>query len=317
MLLLTMAALAALHVDRALVAGDLDAAVAAAEHAVDFERQLGLADEGWRALDARARVHDAAGRAEAADADRAEVLARAVRLRRGPAPNRGAFFGGGLAEAVGRWPDRAGSRPSPERELALRQGSLWRFGTPPPRSAEERELLHAEAQVAAVRAALHAVSFRGSERSLDEVRAELEPELRQARAARDDALAALEARSPGRAWLWGSLSAEPQPVAGPPPPDAAPVEVAVYCPELADPSAPTPMEPALLAAALLDIARGAPPAAARPTLAELAALDLGGAHVTHPACPSQEGLRDALLLAGAASVTAVEPPAKGPRGKGR
>ena len=305
-----LSALAALHVDRALAAGDAEAAALAAEHAIGFERQLGLADEGWRALDARARVHAAAGRTVEAQADRREVVIRMLRWRRASARVRDPLFPRGPSAAIAAMPRPLDGPPSAalERDVGLRQPGLQRFGEPRPRGAEEAAVAHAETEVQAVRDALHAVSFRGSERGLDEVRAELEPRLRQARAGRDDALTALVAVNPRRAWLWGAAvepSFVPQPV-------RRKLHVDVFCPE----SAPTAQAPAPrgreLAVLLAAVAAGAsPPGTDRATLAELADLDLEGTAVTWPACASRDSdLRTAFWLAGAATVEPLPRPAR-------
>jgi tetratricopeptide (TPR) repeat protein len=293
-----LAALAALHVDRALAAGDLAAAEQAAEHAIDFERQLGLADEGWRALDARARVHDRAGRSDDARADRREVFARALRLRRGPAPIEDPFFPRTLSDAAAAFPPGvAGEAPGPlDRDVALRQAGLRRFGEPRPRSPEEQALVDAEADVDAARAALHAVSFGGSERPLDEVRSEIEPRLRAARDARDAALAALVAVDPRRAWLRGAAIERPQTV-GPP---ARSLDVDVACPGSAPPEAARRSLDDATAAEIAAVAGGATPPASSPSLMELPDLDVAGAEVRWPPCRGlDDDVRLGLWLAGA------------------
>lgn len=309
-----LAGLAAFHAERALAAGDFDRAAEAAAHAVDFEQQLGFGDEGWRGLEVRARVHEAAGRSDEALADLQEAARRArLRLPRGaPVPR---WFGPDAHEfldsiargkrTLGRSPDEAREQGLPILVFLIRSAlGMGRFGAPTVGpGAPERVLVELAVELQAVRDRLHAVSFRGGERTPAELRAELEPELRSARLAVQGALAVLLVEEPLRAVLWGGGAnanlSDPKTMKS--------VQLAATCSGDGAPwaaSLDTELGPRDAVREILAVASGQAPDDGHLTARELAArTDLVGQRITVPGCvlPPSAGLamRIAALVAGA------------------
>ncbi len=316
-----LAGLAAFHAERALATGDLEQALEAAEHAVDFERQLGFADEGWRGLEVRSRVHEAAGRAGEALADLQEAARRArLRLPTEAPPRR--WFGPGPEEflnsiargkrTLGRTPDEARAQGLPILVYLIRSSlGMGRFGAPTVGfGAPERVLVELVVELEAVRALLHRVSFRGGDRTPEELRAELEPQLRSARLAVDASLAVLLVEEPLRAVLWGagadSNLSDPK--------SMKLVELDATCSGegaawAASIDTELPKRDAV--AEILAVAAGQTPDDGHLTARELATrVDLAGQRLSIPGCalPSSAGLamRIAALVAGAS----FEPPVR-------
>lgn len=293
-----LAGLAAFHAWRDLEAGRLDQALEAAEHAVQFERDLGLADEGWRALEVRAAVHARAGRAQEAAADRSELRTRWSHTAPPRAARHDDFFEDDFADAMRRILTEEGAEgPDVRRELLAADDLRRTLGKPRPISDAERALVDAEATVDSIRAAIRRVSLQGGERAPAEVRAELLPELVAARQARDRVRVRVVEELPIRSQLWGappmiSTSKKPQ----------RELVIAGRC--NADGTALVTAPPAGTAVEqVLAAARGELPDDGLLTLNELIHSDVLGASVTWTECKADPGrIRLALLAAGAVRV---------------
>lgn len=171
-----VSAVTALYADLALADGDAAAVQAALANARDVEESLGLRVDGWRALAALARISASGGDTEAAHAafaeaaQRVEWLAHARRV-----PREAAVLGGPAGGIYAPW--LAVLLGAGRHDEAFEVLQRWRGWQRARRTTASGGTASLQAQVAALRETLQAISTRATEEDHDELRAPLLAEM--------------------------------------------------------------------------------------------------------------------------------------------